>query len=176
MSIDALKGKKLGGTNVKEEAFAKNKIFYTMFEPRLQYAWDNGIAIGAYLKGLRDGKILGSRCVKCGRIMLPVRAFCELCWRPTDDTVELKDTGTVQTYSIARIHWDASRLKPGEKPTIPAVISIDGASDKTGMLHLLDEVKPEDVTIGMKVKAVWKPANERTGDITDIRYFKPVKK
>jgi hypothetical protein len=34
-------------------------------------------------------------------------------------------------------------------------------------------VKPGDVKIGMKVKAVWKPARERKGDITDIRYFKP---
>jgi uncharacterized OB-fold protein len=26
----------------------------------------------------------------------------------------------------------------------------------------------------MKVKAVWKPAEEREGAITDIKYFKPI--
>ena len=53
------------------------------------------------------------------------------------------------------------------------MIYIDGASD-AGFLHLLDEVKPEDVKVGMKVQAVWKPAEEREGSITDIKYFKPL--
>ena len=29
------------------------------------------------------------------------------------------------------------------------------------------------IRVGMKVKAVWKPKEERTGAITDIRHFKP---
>ena len=41
------------------------------------------------------------------------------------------------------------------------------------MLHYLDEVKPEDVTIGMRVKAVF--AETRKGTIRDISHFKPVK-
>jgi uncharacterized OB-fold protein len=71
---------------------------------------------------------------------------------------------------VCYIRWDASRAK---EPQIPAVIEIDGAS-KAGFLHLLDEVNPDDVKIGMKVQAVWKPAPERVGSITDIRYFKPL--
>ena len=54
-------------------------------------------------------------------------------------------------------------------------LDIDGASPLHGILHKLGEVKPEDVKIGMKVKAVWKPAKEREGAITDIKYFKPIK-
>lgn len=174
MATDALKGKKLGGTNVKEEAFAKGQVLFHHFEPKLEYAWDNGMAIGIYLEGLKAGKLIASRCEKCGRIMLPARAFCELCFRPTDGWVEVKDTGTVQTYSVSRIHYNASRLKPGEKGYIPAVIAIDGASEKMGILHLLDEVKPEEIKIGMRVEAVWKPENERTGSILDIKYFRPI--
>ncbi|MDD5011866.1 MAG: hypothetical protein PHQ00_07065, partial [Phycisphaerae bacterium] len=62
-----------------------------------------------------------------------------------------------------------------EKPYLPAVIALDGASEKMGILHLLGEVEPEDIFIGMKVKAVWKPEEEREGSILDIKYFKPVK-
>jgi uncharacterized OB-fold protein len=54
------------------------------------------------------------------------------------------------------------------------VIDIDGASKGIGIMHLLGEVKPEEVKIGMRVKAVWKPAAERQGAITDIAYFKPL--
>jgi hypothetical protein len=41
-------------------------------------------------------------------------------------------------------------------------------------MHLLGEVDPDAVEIGMKVEAVWKPEEERTGSITDIKYFKPL--
>jgi uncharacterized OB-fold protein len=61
-----------------------------------------------------------------------------------------------------------------EEPEIPAVIEIDGASPGMGILHLLGEVDPQEVKIGMKVKAVWKPPQEREGAITDIKYFKPI--
>ena len=42
-------------------------------------------------------------------------------------------------------------------PVIWALIKLDGAD--TALLHYLDEVKPEDVKIGMRVKAVF--ADER---------------
>jgi uncharacterized OB-fold protein len=43
-----------------------------------------------------------------------------------------------------------------------------------GILHLLGEVRPEKVRIGMAVEAVWRSDDERTGAITDIRYFRPI--
>jgi uncharacterized OB-fold protein len=41
-------------------------------------------------------------------------------------------------------------------------------------MHLLGEVDPKEIKIGMKVKAVWKETQDREGAITDIRYFKPI--
>ena len=89
-----------------------------------------------------------------------------------DSYVRLQDTGTVNTFSLCYITWDMQRVK---EPEIPAVIEIDGASPLKGILHRLGEVKPKDVHVGMKVQAVWKPAEERQGAITDIMYFKPIK-
>jgi uncharacterized OB-fold protein len=40
---------------------------------------------------------------------------------------------------------------------------------------MLGEVDPKEVKIGMRVQAVWKPADERQGSINDILYFKPFK-
>jgi uncharacterized OB-fold protein len=66
-------------------------------------------------------------------------------------------------------------MKRVKEPEIPIVVEIDGASPLHGILHKLSEVKPEDVHIGMKVQAVWKPPKKREGAITDILYFKPIK-
>ena len=82
----------------------------------------------------------------------------------------MKDTGTVNTYSISHVAADASRLK---EPLLVAVVELDGAGPGIGILHMLGEVEPPRVRIGMKVSAVWKPAEERKGGITDIRYFRP---
>jgi uncharacterized OB-fold protein len=85
--------------------------------------------------------------------------------------VPLQDTGTVNTYSLCYVTWDVQRIKI---PEIPAVIEIDGASPLHGIMHMLGEIDPAKVHIGMRVKAVWKPAEERQGAITDIIYFKPI--
>lgn len=165
----------LGGTALSTSDIKQGKVLTTKFKPNLAYAWDTGVAIGRYLAELKNGRIIARACYKCRRIMLPPRMFCELCFRPTDEWLEVKDTGIVNTWSICRINWDASRRKKDEPPLIPAVIEIDGASKGMGIMHMLGEVAPEDIKMGMKVKAVWKKAEERTGAITDILYFKPLR-
>ena len=54
------------------------------------------------------------------------------------------------------------------------MIEIDGATPGHGIMHMIGEVDPADVKVGMKVKAVWKPEEEREGAITDIKYWKPI--
>ena len=147
------------------------KLSVTDYKVDLEYAWSTGVALRRFLKELAKGKIIGRKCLKCKRVLVPPRMFCEQCFRPTDSWELLKDTGRVNTYSISYVAADASRLK---KPIIDAVIEIDGASPGMGFLHLLGEVKHENVRVGMKVKAVWKPEKERTGAITDILYYKPL--
>jgi len=163
---------KLAGTALKEEDLKDKKLLKEIWnEPGLSYTWSAGVAIGTYLEGLKKGKLMGVRCRSCNRIMVPPRMFCEECFKTVDEFVPVQDTGTINTFAICYIRTDASRQK---RPQIPAVVEIDGASKGMGILHLLGEVRPADVKIGMKVRAVWKPSRERKGDITDIRYFRPM--
>lgn len=166
-----VKIKEFPGVGLRESDFTEKKVLFTEWKPDARYAWDAGIAIGRYLAELKEGRIIGVRCNHCRRTVVPPRIFCEWCFRPMDEWVYLEDYGVVNTFSICYVRWDMERL---EKPLIPAVIEIAGASKGMGILHLLGEVDPQKVRIGMKVKAVWKPAEERIGAITDIRYFKPV--
>lgn len=94
--------------------------------------------------------------------------FCERDFRGTDAWVQVETTGVVQTFSICNVRWD---MQPLDEPELPAVIAIDGSNG--GFLHMLGEVEPDGVRIGMKVEAVWKPVGERTGSILDIAYFRP---
>jgi uncharacterized protein len=134
------------------------------------YDWDTGEAIGTFLEGLREQRILATSCTSCGRTLVPPRKFCERCFRPTDGWTEVPQTGSVETFSICHVTWD---MQPLEVPQIPAVIRLDGTSEG-GFLHLLGEVAPDDVRAGMEVEAVWKPASDRAGTILDIIYFRPL--
>jgi acetyl-CoA C-acetyltransferase len=133
-----------------------------------RYAWDAGVAVSRFLEGLREGRILGRRCRVCGRVLVPPRMFCERDFRETDDWVEVEITGVVETFSICHVSWD---MRPLDPPEVPAVIAIDGSDG--GFLHLLGDVAPEDVRVGMAVEAVWRPDAERTGSILDIAHFRP---
>ena len=159
------------GTALSSEDFKKKRVFTTSYKPKAEYAWDTGFAIGRYLEGLKEGKLLARSCKKCGRILIPPRAFCELCFRPTDDWIELEHTGTINTFSLCYITWDMQKLTD---PLIPSVIEIDGATEGCGIMHMIGGVDPKAVQVGMKVEAVWKPADEREGSITDIQHWRPI--
>lgn len=163
--------KALRGTPLDWAAMKNQKIFGVAYVPRLRYAMDTGEAIGRYLAELKRGRLIACRCRICQRVMIPPRSFCELCFRPTDEWVHVKDTGTVNTFSLCYVSWDVRRLK---RPQIPAVIEIDGASPGMGILHILKKIAPESVRIGMRVKAIWKPRSQRSGSITDIAYWVPI--
>ena len=58
-----------------------------------------------------------------------------------------------------------------ELPYVAASVALDGAD--ISIFALIQECKPEDVRMGMRVEAVWKPDGERQGDHEDILYFRP---
>jgi uncharacterized OB-fold protein len=159
----------LPGTPLSDEAIAQGKVLTIEQPSGLRYAWDVGVGVGRFLEGLKEGRIIGRRCNRCRRLLVPPRMFCERCFRPTDSWADARDTGAVNTFSVSYIRWDASRI---DDPILVAVIDIDGTEDG-GFLHYLGEVKPDDIKVGMRVQAVWKPEAEREGSILDIRYFRP---
>ncbi len=159
------------GTALKDDDFERKKVLTVAYQPKVKYAWATGIAIGQFLKGLKAGEILGTKCEHCGRIVVPPRIFCEWCFKKTDSWIKLPDTGIVNTFSISYITADTTRVKT---PIIPAVIGIDSTTN-AGFLHLIGGVKPENVRIDMRVRAVWLEPSQRKGAITDIKYFTQLK-
>lgn len=160
-------GEALESADIREGKVPTEKL-----RPKAKFAWSAGIAMSRFLEELKGGRIIATTCNKCGRIMVPPRIYCEKCFKPTDGWTYVKDTGTINTYSVSYLAADASRLK---EPIIVAIIDLDGASEGMGIIHGLGEVNWKEVKFGMKVKAVWKPPEERVGAITDIKYFKPIK-
>lgn len=131
-----------------------------------------GIAGERFFRAIKDeGKIMGTRCAKCDMMYIPGRLYCERCFAHLDDEswFDAGTRGRVHTFTVMHIGLDGTAL---ETPRILAFIEI-GETDG-GVVHNLDKVDPDEVFIGMPVEAVFKPAGERSGSITDILHFKPI--
>ena len=134
------------------------------FTMELPYRRSLGPVVGAFLTGLRDGRIVGSR-TEGGRVLCPPLEYDPDTGDAVSEIVPLSDTGVVQTYA-----WVAEPLPkhPLQRPFSWALVQIDGAD--SALVHAVDG----QVTTGTRVKARWKPEGDRVGHITDIECFEVV--
>lgn len=122
--------------------------------------------------GARSG-LLGSRCPHCENVLVPPRAYCEICYVKTEQFVHVKDTGRLKSFSVIHMEFIGQTRKP---PYVYAEIVLDGSS--TRLIHNVGGIDmaqaKELLAIGTPVRAVWKPEDQRNGTLDDIDYFEPI--
>lgn len=134
----------------------------------LDYLYAASPEESAFYRGLAEGRILGQRCPKCHKVYVPPRSACPVDGVATTDEVELADKGTITTYCIVNVPFLGQKIKP---PYVSAYILLDGAD--IAFLHLILDVPAEEVRMGMRVEAVWKPRDEWGTTIENISHFRP---
>ncbi|TAJ45378.1 Zn-ribbon domain-containing OB-fold protein [Methanofollis fontis] len=93
----------------------------------------------------------GTHCETCGRYFFPPRNLCPTCRREgriVDYT--FKGTGKIVTYSVIR---SASDQFAALTPYVLAIVELDEGARMTAQVVVED---PEEVSIGMPVKAVFR--------------------
>ncbi len=135
----------------------------------LKYDYSAGQSASRALRAIEKGKLLGQRCPVDGRVYFPSRGACPQHGVVFgDETVELSDKGTIVTFSIVRV---PSASIPLELPYITVNVLLDGSD--TVLMHVLD-AKLEDVRMGMRVRAVWKPEQAWSTSTANILYFRAI--
>jgi uncharacterized OB-fold protein len=134
----------------------------------LDYTYAASPEESAFYRGLAEGRIVGQRCPSCGKVYVPPRSACPSDGTPTTDEVELSDTGTVTTFCIVNVPFLGQRITP---PYVSAYVLLDGAD--IAFLHLILDIPADEVRMGMRVKAVWKPESEWGTTIENISHFAP---
>lgn len=122
----------------------------------------------AFFRGLAEGRILGQRCPVCRKVYVPPRAACPVDGVPTQEEIELSDTGTVTTFCIVNVPFLGQKITP---PYVSAYVLLDGAD--IALQHLILDIPADEVRMGMRVKAVWRPREEWKADISNISHFAP---
>ena len=129
----------------------------------LLYRRSVGPVVGAFLTGLRDRQVLGSR-TSGGRVVVPPLEYDPDTGDAVDELVPVGDAGVVTTWA-----WvpEPMRKHPLDRPVAWAFVRLDGAD--TALLHALDVPSQEEVRTGMRVRIRW--SEERVGHLTDIACF-----
>ncbi len=135
----------------------------------LPYTYYAGPVATKFYREIKDNKkIMGMKCPRCNIVYIPPRGTCGRCNSDISEWVEVGKKGTVQSFTLTQYPL---KIQPQQPPIIYALIQLDGAD--TALPHIINEVDPSNVCIGMRVEAVFK--GECKGNILDIKYFKPIK-
>jgi uncharacterized OB-fold protein len=131
----------------------------------LPYRRSVGPVVGAFLTGLRDQRVLGSR-TATGRVIVPPLEYDPETGDAVDELVEVGSAGVVTSWA-----WvdEPLRKHPLDRPFAWVMVQLDGAG--TSLIHALDAGAPDALATGLRVRIRW--ADERRGHITDIACFEP---
>ena len=135
---------------------------------RLDFEFTPGIAQSVFLRGLEQGKFMGQRCPKCGKVYVPSRGSCPTDGVPTTEDVELSNVGTVTTYCVVNVPFAGQSI---EIPYICAQVLLDGAN--LSFMGLIQEIPTDEIRMGMRVEAVWVDEADLTPSLASVKYFKP---
>lgn len=116
-----------------------------------------------FVEKLIAGQISGRKCPICGLIYAPPKGFCAIDIEPLlpEHEVDVQDTGVVTGFTIITPVRYYGQTKT--EPFIYASVLLDGASGVLGGQEITG-IPIDDVRLGLRVRAVWKPQAERSGE------------
>jgi uncharacterized protein len=151
-----------------DKAGASEPVTIMTAPVRLHYEHTASPEESRFLRGLADGRLLAQRCPVCGKVYIPPRGACPTDGVPTTDEVELPDRGIVTTFCVVNVDYPGQRVSA---PYVAAAVLLDGAD--IPFQHLILGCDPDEVRMGMRVRAEWKPREQWGTTLENIDHFRP---
>ncbi len=86
------------------------------------YVYTVGVDGENFVKGLKQGKVLGRKCPKCGRVYVPPRKYCEKCFVENGDYVEVANP-YLDSFTV--VYYDSEGRKL-DKPVTLGLVRFEG--------------------------------------------------
>lgn len=133
------------------------------------YTYFAGSAASRFFAELRNGRIVGSVCPQCERVLVPARKFCDACYVDTTEWRDVSLDGVLETFTILTSSIPGSP----EPPFVVGYVKLDGAS--TALLNYVEGVDLADLDKAgaallprPRVRVVFNDSPQ--GRITDFRF------
>jgi len=128
----------------------------------------------SYEQFLKEGKLMGSKCYKCGALALPPRSICISCFSAEMEWIEFKGTGNLAAFTCIVVA-PPSMVREGfdrNNPYIVGVIELDEGLKAVARIVGMDAKKPEQIKVGTPLKAEFLKKGEGPEEKTSLA-FKP---
>lgn len=109
-----------------------------------------------FLKYLEEGRIMGTKCKKCGKLYFPPRFHCINCLEGGAEWVELSGRCKLITYSIVQF---APTGFEGVAPYVLALVEFE--EGVRAVAHISKRVKLDEIKVGMDLKLVPTKFNDK---------------
>ncbi len=104
--------------------------------------------VEAFADYLHKGKLMGTKCKKCGEIYFPPRADCIKCMNDEVNWIEFSGKGTLNSYT------KIFAAPKGFEDMAPYTIGVVDLKEGGRLLSWVKDIPDSEIKIGMRVKIV----------------------
>ena len=100
-----------------------------------------------FAEALKNGKLLGLKCRRCGAYTVPPKIVCIECNSPEMDVMELRGAGTIRTFTVIRVAPEGFQA--------PYIVGEAELEEGPWLMGNIVNIEPDRATldlIGRKVK------------------------
>ena len=116
--------------------------------------------------GAKNGKLMLQKCEKCATFNFFPKPWCIECGSRALIWTEAKPFGTIYSYTISR---SVAMNFPGWQADLPVLMCLIDLDDGARMYAQVTDCLPEDLRIGMRVRAYFEAISNEAG----IPKFRP---
>lgn len=106
---------------------------------------ENQFTIEQFYKCINQGKIVGGKCRRCGKIHLPPKPLCDRCFSKDFEWTDIPRRGKLLTFTI--IHVAPPRFQQ-MTPYAVGIVQLGNGLRIPGMIKNIDQKR---IKIGMKL-------------------------
>jgi uncharacterized OB-fold protein len=106
--------------------------------------------------GLKEGKVYGTKCLKCGELNFPPAADCANCYSSEVEWVELSNEAEIETYTYIVVRPSSFQNYK------PYTVAIGKLKEGVRVLAWLTGLKLSEIKTGIKVKLIAKVNQDGT--------------
>jgi uncharacterized protein len=138
----------------------------------VEWKYTAGVGGERFLQLLKQGKVQGSLCRSCNKTFLPPKIFCKDCFVQVTEWREIPDeAGYLYSFTKVKNEKSADGSRKSDGSTVVVLVKFEGVEG--GLLGKFKQGR-EEPRIGMKVKPVFRPEDQRRGELSDIEYFEKI--
>jgi len=101
--------------------------------------------IESFYNFVKEGKLMGAKCNKCGKLSVPPKPMCSQCFSKDLKWKELPEEGTLLTYTV--IHVSPKKFQS----LAPYAVGIVKLEEGVKLPGIIKDVDLDKIQVGMKL-------------------------